>query len=93
MAIKLIRYSKWSRTRIKSNRSLYKMLKRIRESQGIKATYVAARMSISKSHLSDLESGRRLWNNLLLAKYGEVVCPEFVEKLLNTNNNHAKSTN
>lgn len=48
-------------------------LKKRRQAAGIQQKYVALRMGVSASFLSDLEHGRRYWTQTMIDKYMEVV--------------------
>jgi transcriptional regulator with XRE-family HTH domain len=48
-------------------------LKRLRESKGLKATFIAAKLNVSPSYLSMLEAGTRVWDEQLRKRYLEAI--------------------
>lgn len=60
-------------TKRERNQKTGERLKKLRESRGVMQNFIADKLGISKSFLSDLEAGNRNWSPLLVRKYENLI--------------------
>ena len=53
----------------KTDKAIGRRLKRLRESRGVLQAFVADKLGVSKSHLCELENGKKRWFADLVTRY------------------------